>query len=42
MFVVVAVLFVIMPWMLTVLVDTTRELVEMMLQWVQSTPRVGA
>lgn len=42
MFVVVVVLFLIMPWMLTVLVDTTHELMGMMIDWVRSVPRVGA
>lgn len=42
MFVVVVMLFLIMPWMLTVLVDTMLELVDVTLEWVRSTPRVGA
>lgn len=42
MFVVVLVLFLIMPWMLAVLVDTTHELVGMMIDWVRAVPRVGA
>ena len=42
MFVVVVMLFLIMPWMLTVLVDTMLELIDVTLEWVRSTPRVGA
>lgn len=41
MFVVVVVLFVIMPWMLAVLVDATHELMELMMVWVRGTPHVG-
>ena len=41
MFVVVVVLFLIMPWMLNVLVETTHELVGMMVEWVQATPVIG-
>ena len=41
MFVVVVVLFLIMPWMLTVLTDTMTELIEMSLEWVRSMPSVG-
>jgi flagellar biosynthetic protein FliQ len=41
MFVVVVVLFATMPWMLTLLVETTQDLMEMMLEWVRATPRVG-
>ena len=41
MFVVVVVLFAIMPWMLNVLIDATHELMELMMIWVKETPRVG-